>query len=285
MTATLTTALEDHFEGALTTLAVCYDVTLRDGTVLRYTNHDVAIVYGGNTYGTSDTSKISALEKTSSGAADNMDISIVFSGTGITKEKIAQQQLDNAQIQVFIVNYKDLTQGIFKLVSGNIGEIKANMYGGEFQFKGLAEYLQNNIGRLYSYKCDCDQLGDSRCLLSLASFTFSGSVTFVSTTDSKLIFTDSALTQPLDYFTYGTVEFTSGNNSGWIKEVKSFSSGVFTLFDQMPNAIVAGDAFTVIGGCDRYPDTCKTKFDNYVNYQGCPDLPGRDEIIQYPNLK
>lgn len=285
MTATLTSEFESHFQGKVTTLAICYEVMQKDGTVLRYTNHDNGILYEGAVYRTSDTSKISALEKSTTGAADNMDIEIAFSDAGITKEKIAQGQLDNATIKVFLVNYKDLTMGRFKLVAGNLGEIKANMYGGEFQFKGLAEYLQNNIGRSYSYKCDCEELGDDRCKLNIAGFVLTGTVTSVVAAADKLIFDDSAKSQADDFFTYGTVEFTSGNNNGWTKEVKAFANGRFTLFEDMPYEIEAGDAFTAIAGCDRYPDTCRTKFNNYVNYQGFEHLPGRDELMKYPDAK
>ena len=51
----------------------------------------------------------------------------------------------------------------------------------------------------------------------------------------------------------------------------------------MANDIAVSDGFTVTAGCDKQLETCKTKFDNVVNFRGFPHMPGNDFAVSYPN--
>jgi len=53
------------------------------------------------------------------------------------------------------------------------------------------------------------------------------------------------------------------------------------LWQQMPEPVVAGDLFVVTAGCDKRFETCRTKFDNAVNFRGFPHLPGNDFVVAY----
>ncbi|MCP4102773.1 MAG: hypothetical protein GY750_15345, partial [Lentisphaerae bacterium] len=87
-----------------------------------------------------------------------------------------------------------------------------------------------------------------------------------------------------DYFNYGKLTWTSGNNDGRSMEVKSSGSGTFILFQPMPSVVQIGDTYSVYKGCDRKKASCKG-FGNYDNYQGFPDLPGIDAMMNYPDAK
>jgi hypothetical protein len=100
---------------------------------------------------------------------------------------------------------------------------------------------------------------------------------------SRSVFTDSSRAEADDYWKYGVVTFTSGSNEGFSREVKSFASGVFTLFMPLPYDIAVDDAYTVYPGCDKYFTTCQA-YDNQLNFQGFPHLPGRDEVSKYADL-
>ena len=49
-----------------------------------------------------------------------------------------------------------------------------------------------------------------------------------------------------------------------------------TLWDGLKVALAAGDRVRLTAGCDRRAETCRVKFDNLVNFQGFPDMPGDD---------
>ena len=42
-----------------------------------------------------------------------------------------------------------------------------------------------------------------------------------------------------------------------------------------------GDTFTVTAGCDKRFATCRSKFDNQLNFRGFPHLPGNDAAYGY----
>ena len=45
----------------------------------------------------------------------------------------------------------------------------------------------------------------------------------------------------------------------------------------------AGDGLRLIAGCDKRGETCRLKFNNYLNFQGFPDIPGDDWTISDPS--
>ena len=48
------------------------------------------------------------------------------------------------------------------------------------------------------------------------------------------------------------------------------------------DTVAVGDTFKVTAGCDKYFDTCKSKFDNGDNFRGFPHLIGQ-EVAGYVN--
>jgi uncharacterized phage protein (TIGR02218 family) len=77
----------------------------------------------------------------------------------------------------------------------------------------------------------------------------------------------------------------TGANAGARVEVKRHVAGsaaVLDLWRTMPQAIAAGDTFTVTAGCDKLFSTCKAKFSNTVNFRGFPHIPGNDYVVKYP---
>jgi uncharacterized phage protein (TIGR02218 family) len=38
----------------------------------------------------------------------------------------------------------------------------------------------------------------------------------------------------------------------------------------------------LVAGCDKRLETCRLKFNNILNFQGFPDLPGEDWVVAVP---
>lgn len=53
-----------------------------------------------------------------------------------------------------------------------------------------------------------------------------------------------------------------------------------SLWDDLGLAV--GDRVRLIAGCDRLAGTCRTKFANFLNFRGFPDIPGEDWLMQAP---
>ncbi len=276
---TISTNLKNHIAQEVTTLCTCWKATLTNGTIYGFTDNVENIEYNGVLYIASTGFTPSAISTNASMAVDNLEVVGLIDDASITEADINAGLWDFAEIEIFQVNYTDLTQGHIMLHKGNIGEIKFNNQQFTAEFRGISQRLQQNIGELYSAACRAT-LGDSRCKINLASYTVAASVTSVDASNS--IITASSLGQAAAYFDAGLVTFTSGLNNGLAMEVKTHAAGgVLTLHLPMTYQIVAGDTFTVYPGCKkRFITDCKNKFNNVVNFRGEPHVPGNDKLLR-----
>jgi len=55
-----------------------------------------------------------------------------------------------------------------------------------------------------------------------------------------------------------------------------------TLWAPLQVPIVPGDTFRLIAGCDKRAVTCREKFENLLNFQGFPHIPGDDWLMAVP---
>jgi hypothetical protein len=110
-------------------------------------------------------------------------------------------------------------------------------------------------------------------MANLAANTVTGTITSVTSASS---FADSGRAEAADTFGAGTIQFTSGPNAGLKPiEVKSFSGGVFTLFEPFYYLPVAGNAYTAVRGCRKRLSDCQARVggSNVLNFGGFPWIP------------
>jgi uncharacterized phage protein (TIGR02218 family) len=279
MSRTISTPLRNHLARETTTLAYLWKVTRRDGLVFGFTDCDRALTYGGVTYEPATGFIASAINTSAALNVDNLDVDGFFSSEAITEADILAGVWDNAEIRVYLCNWADLSQGVMMLRRGWLGQVKTGRGIFTTELRGLMQKLQQSTGELYSPTCRAS-LGDARCKMNLTAFTFTG---LVATVVSRRKFTSLDLAQADNYFEYGVVTWTAGANAGLSMEVKASLSADQSVELQlpMPYDIAVGDTFSIVAGCDRNLETCKTKFANILNYRGEPFLPGTDKIIRY----
>lgn len=270
----ITPNLTTHLQGEVTTLATCWKITRTDGVVKTFTDLDSDIVFASLTYLSIAGFTPSSVETKDNFSVDNVEVQGMFQTGYITAPDLLAGKYDFAEVEIFIVNYLDLSQGRMLLRRGRLGEVTMQKDTFIAELRGLAENLQQTIGELYQPSCRAI-LGDSECKKVLTSFTFTGTVTTVT---SGLIFTSNALTQAAGYFTGGQITWTSGNNNGLKMEVKEFANKQVVLAQAMPYAIQVGNSFQIIAGCDKTHQTCISKFNNIINFRGEPFVPGTDAI-------
>ena len=217
-----------------------------------------------------------AVATTGNLAVDNLDVEGILDGTVISEADLLAGKYDFAEIEIFKVNYADLTQGKLPLRRGWLGEVRFSRKHFVVEVRGLSQRLSQTMGELYTPACRA-KLGDTRCKVALASFTVTASVTAVT---NNQVFSASALTQNAGYFDFGKITFTSGNNNGLSMEVKTYTPGSLTLVFPMPYTVAAGNSFTIHAGCDKNFLTCIERFDNAVNFRGEPHVPGIDKMLE-----
>lgn len=268
--------LKAHLSLEVTTLATCWKVTRRDHTVLGFTDHDQDIEYESVTYLATTGFTPTAIESTAALNVDSLDVEGMLDSNAITEQDMLAGLYDFAQVDVFMLNYEDTSQGVMTLRTGWLGEIIIKKGRFIAEIRGLTQHLSQTVGELYSPSCRAN-LGDSRCGVNMATLTENGSITAVT---SQAILTDSSRTEEGGYFAFGKITFISGANSGLSMEVKEYSGGKFVLVLPMPKAIEVGDHYSVTVGCDKTLPTCIDRFNNAVNFRGEPHIPGTDRLLE-----
>lgn len=278
---TRSVALAAHYALVTTTLATCWRVTRRDDTVMGFTDAATNLTIGGVTYYAATGYVPSGIKSNNNMAVDNMEVVGVLDATGITDADLAAGLYDFAKVQIFEVNWADLTQGAMILRQGYLGQVSRHRGAFAAEVRGLAQALQQTIGRIVTPACDADVF-DARCKLVRADYTVTGAVVAVT---SNSVFTDTTRTEADNYFRYGLLTWTSGLNDGLSMEVKTWTlaTHTFELVQAMPHAVAASDAYSVSAGCDKKPATCSGTFANKVNFRGFEDVPGADQMFDYPN--
>jgi uncharacterized phage protein (TIGR02218 family) len=257
-------------------------ITRKDGTIFRYTDHNVDVDYGGQTYVALNSQELSALEQKKNLSVDTLEFDVILNDSGISRDDVIAGLFDLADVEIYIINYEAPADGVMKLISGHLGNANVmDDHLATIEFRSLAQKLNISIGRTYTHECDAD-LGDSRCGITLASWTETGTVSSV--TDNQNFF-DVGRGESDDYFNYGLMTWTGGNNNGLTMEVKDYAwtGGFFQLVNPMPFTIQVGDTYSVHRGCDKSYTTCLTPFNNQINFRGFTRIPGMDKIQTIPD--
>jgi len=267
--------LENHFASGCTSLATCWKLTRKDNVVMGFTDHDQNIVFDNIIHTAISGFNPTAIENKADMSVDNLELEGQFLEIGIKEADLLSGLYDSAEIEVFIVNYADLSMGKLTAKRGILGEV--TMSGKYFQaeMRGLTQYLSQTIGKLYTPSCSA-KLGDAHCQVDVSAFTTANTVTEVV---DRQIFKASTLIQDAGYFTAGEVIWTSGNNQNRRMEVKDFALEQITLVLPMGSDIAVGDSFDIIAGCDKTASICSERFNNIINFRGFPDIPGTDKLL------
>jgi len=264
-----------HLAGEVTSLAVCWKLTITDNSVLGFTDHTSDLTISSQLYKAATGFSPTSIETKDKFSVDNLDVAGILDAAAITEVDIMAGKYDFAEIEIFMVNVTDLSQGIITHRRGWLGEV--TLKNGQFiaEVRGLAQKLSQNIVELYSPTCRAI-FGDGRCKVNLASYTVGGAVNIIT---SRQVFISNSMTQAAGYFSGGEIQFLTGANAGRRMEIKEFANKQFTLVLPMPNNIAIGDSFNAIAGCDKTIGTCAGKFANAVNFRGEPYVPGMDKML------
>lgn len=188
---TISPALLAHMQGDVQTIATLWLATRTDGAVFAFTDFDQPIVFGGVTYLSAGGYTHSQIDMSSNLSTSNLEIGSLFDSSTITPQSLEAGQWDYAAVSISLVNYNDLTMGAVTLGSGVLGQV--TLMNGQYkvELRGLAQLMQQDMGEVYSPTCRAN-FGDSRCTLSLAPLTFTGTVQSVNGVTS---WNDASLTQ------------------------------------------------------------------------------------------
>jgi hypothetical protein len=156
-----------HIAESSTTLAILWEITRADGTILRFTDHDQDITYSGNLYSSAIVDAGTALVASSDFSVDNMDVLGLIDSVLVTDDDLLKGLYDNAEIRVSIINYKVPADGIIMTRRGTIGEVSLDDNGTyTTELRGMTQALDQQFIKQYSTTCR-DWLGGPFCQIPL----------------------------------------------------------------------------------------------------------------------
>jgi len=282
---TLPTGLQDHLDSGTTTLCWCWRVARADGAVQGFTDHDEPVAFDGVTYEAATGFSASEVQSSLGLAVDNLSAIGALSSDAITEAAIEAGLYDDAEVEIWRVNWSTPAQRVL-MRKGNLGQVKRGLLAFEAEARGLAQRLNQPVGRAYGYSCDAD-LGDGRCTVDLSDAAFHGTGTVTSATDARRFVASGLGAFASGWFSGGKLTWTGGANEGRAMEVKrhaiSASAIGIELWQPMSEGVSVGDTFAVTAGCDKQFATCKAKFANGANFRGYPYMPGNDAVLTYPS--
>lgn len=262
-----------------------WEITRRDGLRLGFTDHDRNLEVEGRSFRAGSGLTAHALQQSTGLSVDNSEAVGLLSDAAIREEDLRSGRFDGAAVTIWRVDWQapSLGQPLFR---GSLGEISYSGGGFRAELRGLAEALNQPVGRVYGRNCAA-VLADDRCRFSLGTFGYvtERAVEEVDAAGSVLSF--AALEGFEDrWFEHGrllALEGAAKGLSGMIKADRIGPEGRrIELWQSLRAPLRAGDVIRLTAGCDGTLGACRRKFSNVLNFQGFPFIPGEDWLTSYP---
>lgn len=275
-------------------LVVCVKVGPdRNGDFEYLTEHDAPIVVDkaglAGTYSPSRPVEGTEVSGSLDLATDNLEIVTPLNEDGFSESDIAARIFDNLPVTYFATDWGAPSNVGIILLAGTIGHVRQiSDVMAQMEIRGLKHKLQTIIVSTWGASCKADlgvNSGEWPCDVDLAAYTVTGQVTSIDV--QRRVFTSDDLTTGsppfgVDWFTGGTLTWTTGNNAGYYCEVqRDDGNGQLSIFEPFPRDFEVGDEFEVSAGCDhsfRGAHGCIEKFGDPNRFMGEPDIPGLAEI-------
>lgn len=285
----LTPAFTAHIREPVTTLAVCWRIEKNDGELVLGTQHDRDIAVTVSQHAIVDLTGVYRAQAAITGSdvrsgsdmsVDNMEVEGATPAAAdtsgevvidLTVHDIEAGTLDNAPVTVFLVNWNAPDDGQAILRRGRLGALARDSDGRyRTEVRGLSQLLSQNIGFVYQETCNVVRFGDSRCQFDVDSIRIEAPITAV-VSNKQFSIAEPVTAPPAGYPLGGEVLFLTGENTGYVREIKrtSVAGGSLTveLYEEMPADVVPGEEIQITPGCDRRWSTCRL-YNNLVNFRG-----------------
>ncbi len=276
--------LYGHLAGGTTTVCRAWAVTRRDGQVLGFTDHDLDLSFDGIAFRARSGVTAKALQQSTGLSVDNSEAVGALSDAALTEADILSGLYDGAEVQVWLVNWADVSDRVQQF-RGTLGEIERSGGGFRAELRGQTEALNQPQGLVYQRACSA-VLGDARCRFDLNAVGYTDSRAVEVITDRRLFSFTGFATYDDRWFEAGRLVVLSGAAEGQVGVVKndrlSADGRVIELWQSLGADVLTGDMVRLEAGCDKRAETCRLKFNNFINFRGFPDIPGEDWLMSYP---
>ena len=273
-------ALAEAVRSEAITLARCWRIERRDGTVLGFTDHDEPIAFDGVTFEASAGIDGAVADASLGLNVDEAEIAGALSSDSLNEGDLAAGLYDDAEVRLYVVDWTAPTLHK-RMATYTVGEVSRIDGAFRIELRGLVQKLERVTARRFRRLCDA-ALGDARCRVSLDNSESRLETAVERVVGDAFRVADNGVVRS---FTDGTVRWLSGANEGrGARIVSSISDGASRLVRTwQPSArpVAVGDRLVLTIGCDKSFATCRDRFDNAENFRGFPYLPGNNFAFSY----
>lgn len=263
-----------------------YEITLKSGDVLQYADYDMPIALDdGRVFRIGGPAFVRGRTKLSSAiSVDSMSVSMLVDNDdmigGAPIMSIAHNGgFDEAKCTVYscFMSAPGVIVGVVEWFSGRL-DIKDG--GGlEIAMQNKSLIAKANVDypfRKYYPTCPYSLYGPG-CGLNIAAFTVSGTITQV--ISKQRIYTNLSFAD--EYYDMGGILFTTGPLAGTSMTIKKSyqSNGRLDMLVALGALPEVGNTFTIYPGCDKSPETCQAKFNNFSHNRATPYIPLKETIL------
>lgn len=281
----LDAGLSAHLATARTTLCHCWAVRRRDGVEMGFTDHDGPLGFEGIEFRADTGLSALALQQGTGLSVDNTEAMGALSDASIREVDIEAGRYDGAEVRAWLVNWQEVNERQL-LFRAHIGEMRRSGGAFEAELRGLTDVLNQPEGRVYQKPCGA-VLGDAACKIDLASPDLSVEVTLAEVEERRAFGLGNLDGWAEGWFRFGRLIVLDGaaaGLSGTIKHDRFDDDGrVVELEFPLRAGVAPGDRVRLVAGCDKRAETCRFKFNNFLNFQGFPDIPGDDWSLADPS--
>jgi len=278
-------SLQTHLETGITTVARCWRLTRADGAVMGFTDHDRDLAFDGVTFRADSGLSARAVERSAGLAVDNAEAMGALVDAGLTEADIMAGLYDGAAVEIWEVNWAAPMQRRLAF-RGHLGEIARA--GGAFraELRGLTEALNQTRGRVFQPQCGA-VLGDGACGFDLGAPGYAVDLAAGSVAEGQR-FGFAGLGGFEDrWFELGRLQVLNGVAAGQVGVIRSDriaadGTRAVALWQALGRVPGPGDMVRLVAGCDKRAETCRIKYNNFINFRGFPHIPREDWILAYP---
>ncbi len=277
-------ALNAHLQSGATTLCRAWAVRRADGTELGFTDHDRDLSFDGIAFraGTGLTAR--SLMQSTGLSVDNSEALGVLTSGAVREADIEAGRYDGAEVRSWLVNWADVSQRALQF-RGTLGEIRRTGGAFEAELRGLTEGLNQPLGQVFQKPCSA-VLGDKSCRFDLNTAGYRLEIAVESAEGGQRFRWPALPGFGPEWFDGGRLTLLDGAAKGLWAAIRSdrmvAGQREITLWQPIRAEIAVGDRLELTAGCDKRLSTCRLKFDNLVNFQGFPDIPGEDWLMAVP---
>lgn len=284
-----------HKSRSTTTLCSLIKIIAQDGTVIGMTTLDHEVKYddgdGEIVYNSAVGFEPASIHYSSNTSIDNTEIKslVPVFDFPLNEFDVNAGKWDYADFYMYEVNYNDLSQGHWIVMSGKMGETRSNdgivIWG---EMRSLMDQLKKPVCELDSLICRArfgSQPGEERfpCGFDTTSLWSTGVVSSLGVEKNR-VFSDTTRVEPSGEFEPGLMQFLTGMNAGLYLEIEGYNGDTKTISLNFPAGydIQVGDTYRIRVDCNKQARDdkkgCKKFYGTVwpLHFRGEPDIPVGD---------